>query len=333
MLIIFSLLLTLITDWVLRLGLGIAMPGWLFILLYLLFYYCCDRVKKHYSSNTEEEDWLEIWGRYPTVSLESIPLSGPIGKLGSWAMLLVFFSTQLLIILNPRQLWEVIRQSVGNLLLSWREWRSGENGQSYISTIAYQLPVKGSWLVLNGGMTPKTSHSWGIIGQRYALDFVKADEHLSRHRNSGTALADYYAYGEPVVAAADGMVIRVEKRVRNAPLVGYGVCDALARSFIGNYVVIQHADHEFGLYAHLAPNTVKVSVGDSVSVGQELGLCGHSGHSTEPHLHFHLQDSPDPYHSRGLPVRFGNLRIGGQEAYNARLRAGHWVEEIEAISI
>ena len=34
------------------------------------------------------------------------------------------------------------------------------------------------------------------------------------------------------------------------------------------------------------------------------GPIGHTGHSTEPHLHFHLQDSADLFRGMGLPVRF-----------------------------
>ncbi|MEZ4637045.1 MAG: hypothetical protein R2873_15140 [Caldilineaceae bacterium] len=45
---------------------------------------------------------------------------------------------------------------------------------------------------------------------------------------------------------------------------GYGVADFLARSFVGNYVVIQHADDEYGFYAHLVQGSIAVSVGEKV---------------------------------------------------------------------
>lgn len=163
------------------------------------------------------------------------------------------------------------------------------------------------------------------MGQRYALDFVKADQTLSRHSGRGTELDDYHCYGIPILAAQAGRVVGVETRVKDAPFLGWGVCDLTARSFIGNYVVIEHADQEYGLYAHLQPGSVCVRVGEQVSQGQKIGSCGHTGHSTEPHLHFHLQDSPNPYHGMGLPVSFSGLSIGGQNATRARLKAGHRV--------
>lgn len=48
----------------------------------------------------------------------------------------------------------------------------------------------------------------------------------------------------------------------------------------------------------------------------------------EPHLHFHLQDPPDPYHDISLPVAFSDLTIGNQSAVRARLQSGHQVKSI-----
>jgi hypothetical protein len=42
----------------------------------------------------------------------------------------------------------------------------------------------------------------------------------------------------------------------------------------------------------------------TVSQGQFIGNCGHSGHSTEPHVHLQFQDHPSFHLSRGLPIRF-----------------------------
>jgi murein DD-endopeptidase MepM/ murein hydrolase activator NlpD len=36
-----------------------------------------------------------------------------------------------------------------------------------------------------------------------------------------------------------------------------------------------------------------VGVGESVAAGQELGACGNSGNSTQPHLHIQIMDSAD----------------------------------------
>jgi murein DD-endopeptidase MepM/ murein hydrolase activator NlpD len=56
----------------------------------------------------------------------------------------------------------------------------------------------------------------------------------------------------------------------------------------------------YALYAHLAPGTVAVASGQQVRAGEVLGRVGHSGNSTAPHLHFHLMDSANPLHARGI---------------------------------
>jgi murein DD-endopeptidase MepM/ murein hydrolase activator NlpD len=150
----------------------------------------------------------------------------------------------------------------------------------------------------------------------------------ARHRGSGTRPQDYYCWQQPILAAADGEVLAIENRIGTAPLLGWGVCDFLARSFIGNHVLIRHADGEYGLYAHLVRGSVCVRPGEQVRVGQEIGRCGHSGHSSEPHLHFHLQDSPDLYRGMGLPVRFVDLAVDGVATNEPLLTAGHRVQSL-----
>jgi len=61
----------------------------------------------------------------------------------------------------------------------------------------------------------------------------------------------------------------------------------------GNVVVIRHAIGLYSMMAHLSPGTLKVREGDVVQLGQVIGLCGSSGRSPIPHLHFQLQRTPD----------------------------------------
>ena len=235
-----------------------------------------------------------------------------------------FYSTQLLCLFNPFQIAELVRQVAGNATLVGREKRSGDDGRNYETRVVYTLPFGGEWLVVNGGATPKTSHSWDVLGQRFALDFVQANEALRTHAGRGTKAEEYFCYGREIRAAAGGSVVRAEDRVRQAFL-GWGVCDFTARSFVGNHVIVAHAKGEFGLYAHLVRGSVAVAPGDRVSRGQVLGRCGHTGHSTEPHLHFHLQDSADLFQGMGLPVRFSHLFVDGEAADGVLLSAGHRV--------
>lgn len=58
----------------------------------------------------------------------------------------------------------------------------------------------------------------------------------------------------------------------------------------GNEVVIRHADGKYSQYAHLSQ--LSVSVGQSVTAGQRIGLSGATGNVTGPHLHFEIRTGP-----------------------------------------
>ncbi|MCH8549945.1 MAG: M23 family peptidase [Balneolaceae bacterium] len=260
------------------------------------------------------------------------PLSGPFRRLGkragSFLFTIIFSITNFLSFLNPFLLFQIIRQSVANEKLKIREQQSDADPGDYKNKARYCLPFRGEWLVYNGGITPRSSHSWDLLGQRYAYDFVIADQNYSSHSGRGTKLRDYYCYGEEILASAPGTIMEIENRISDAPFVGFGFSDFTARHFAGNYVVIKHAENEFGIYAHLINGSVCVRPGEQVAQGQVIGKCGHSGNSTEPHLHFHLQDSPDFLSGMGLPIRFDRLKINQRETTESFIQGGQFVENI-----
>lgn len=86
------------------------------------------------------------------------------------------------------------------------------------------------------------------------------------------------SYGNPIVAAADGTVLKVDTPVSGQNTGGKNY---------GNYVVIDHGGGVSTLYAHC--KTVSVSVGDQVVAGQTIAACGSTGTSTGPHLHFEVR--------------------------------------------
>ena len=131
-----------------------------------------------------------------------------------------------------------------------------------------------------------------------------APDNVAMLRKPGEALADY----QKRVVAMQGETL------------AQGV-DALA----GNHVVIAHEGGVHSVYGHLAPGSVKVSAGDTVAAGQAIGGLGGSGNSTEPHLHFHLCDSPSPLMCAGMPVKFDAIELPWSD-YPRQVQTGDMVE-------
>ncbi|MCB5906449.1 M23 family metallopeptidase [Streptomyces pinistramenti] len=59
----------------------------------------------------------------------------------------------------------------------------------------------------------------------------------------------------------------------------------------GNNVVIKMHDGTYTQYGHMS--SLGVSVGQSVTPGQQIGLSGATGNATGPHLHFEARTGPD----------------------------------------
>jgi len=216
-------------------------------------------------------------------------------------------------VVNPRMLLLILAQLGGEAVVRARLLIRGRSSTRQRHHTSYTLPFERRWLVASGGSSWRTSHSWHLIGQRYAYDFVAVDEQGQRHRATGRLKEDYLSYGQPVLAPADGVVAQVRDGVRDAIAVGTGWVDWRSKDFRGNLVVIRHAEGEYSLLAHLVPGSIALRAGDRVQRGQRVGLCGHSGHSTEPHLHFQVQDRGNFFLAASLPLAFTNTVVNGEK--------------------
>jgi hypothetical protein len=166
------------------------------------------------------------------------------------------------------------------------------------------FPSKGRWLVVWGGDTEELNQHHSVPNQRFAFDLVAVNEEGKSHKGDGIANDDYYAFGKEIFAPADGIVTDVIDGVRdNVP----GSMNPY--SALGNAVVIQHREHEVSVLAHLKLGTAKVRVGENVKRGQVIGLCGNSGNSSEPHLHYHLQNTPIIQDGTGIKCYFRKLTL------------------------
>ncbi|WP_405811840.1 M23 family metallopeptidase [Streptomyces sp. NBC_01520] len=97
------------------------------------------------------------------------------------------------------------------------------------------------------------------------------------------------ASGSSVVAVGAGTVVEA----------GWG-------GAYGNNIVLRMTDGTYTQYGHLS--SIGVSVGQSVTSGQQIGLSGSTGNSTGPHLHFEARTTPE-YGSDMDPVAY--LRAHG----------------------
>ena len=154
------------------------------------------------------------------------------------------------------------------------------------SDIVFSLPFDGSWTVFWGGDSLDQNHHNTTKSQKYAFDFIVTDAERKFFRTNGSVNEDYYSYGMKVLSPADGEVIETVNGLRdNKPK------ELNNFNFIGNYIMIKHNENTFSILGHLKQNSIGVKVGDIVKSGDVIARCGNSGYTTDPHLHFHVQDS------------------------------------------
>lgn len=104
--------------------------------------------------------------------------------------------------------------------------------------------------------------------------------------------------GTPVLAPGDGVIVAVvdsHSKFGRSPKY---------RKFL-NYVTIKHGNGEYSQVAHLKEGSVRVNVGDKVTIGQVISETGNSGQMSEPHLHFLVfRSAANKFGFEGLKARF-----------------------------
>ena len=170
-----------------------------------------------------------------------------------------------------------------------------------------RLPFQGRWYVFWGGDTLQQNYHVNARDQRHAYDFLIVKQG-STHRGEGKQNQDYYAWGKPVLAPAPGTVVEAVDGVPdNAP----GVMNPV--QLYGNHVVLDLGRGEYAVLCHFMKGSLRVRPGQRVQAGQVLGLCGNSGNSSEPHIHFHLQDRAKlGAGAVGLPAFFVHYMADGR---------------------
>jgi len=196
--------------------------------------------------------------------------------------------------------------------------------------VVVAFPLRGEgWVAVNSPADRIPSHGTNVLGQRFAYDFLMADQRTRLHYHPagwlrtlliGIPTRECYAWGGPVHAALDGQIVgavdghkertRIHP-VREALLVlknALMFTPARLPSILGNHVIVR-SGNVFAAFVHLAPGSVAVREGQPVRVGDVIGRVGHTGNSTTPHLHFQLMDAADPTVARGVPCAFRTYEV------------------------
>jgi murein DD-endopeptidase MepM/ murein hydrolase activator NlpD len=118
-------------------------------------------------------------------------------------------------------------------------------------------------------------------------DYLGGNYSYDGHNGIDFTLPNFAAMdrGVPVYAAADGIVVashdgEFDRCTAESP------CPDRP-----NYVVVDHGNGVTASYLHMRKGSVAVNVGDVVNAGEQIGLVGSSGLSTDAHLHFEVRQN------------------------------------------
>lgn len=168
-----------------------------------------------------------------------------------------------------------------------------------------KLPFEGEWLVYHGGRNIFQNPYSAGDDTRFAMDFVylKNGQLFAGAGGVGSKAEDYYCFGQPILAPADGTVVRAVAGYDDVPP-GKPNGDAAD----GNMIIISHDNGESSTFNHLKQNSLKVKNGDKVKQGDVIAECGNSGVGGIPHVHYQFGKG----RGAGLPAQFNDYYADGK---------------------
>jgi Peptidase family M23 len=185
-------------------------------------------------------------------------------------------------------------------------------------------PLTGNgWLASSGCCKPNVHRDLRIAidgrrietGETFAIDWARV-KNDKIYDGNGKKVEQHYAFGEDVLAVADGTVVSTHDGMPDeTPL--QAMIPKAKEDYGGNHVMLEIAPNVFALYAHLHPGSLTVQVGDAVKARAVLGKIGNTGPSNGPHLHFALSDKPDFFAGTSLPFVFDSYTTVGAIDFDA----------------
>lgn len=169
-------------------------------------------------------------------------------------------------------------------------------------SVILNLPFDGEWVAIGSGATGLTNHHNRISSQKYAADLTRVGENGKLFTEDGSLSIHSKSWDAEILSPVDGVV--------ETAVDGY-LDDRSKRALAGNHVAIKMADSVYVMMAHFKLGSLMVQQGDSVKVGDPIARAGNSGNSDFPHLHIHVQTSPeyDIEETQTLPYRFKEGKV------------------------
>jgi hypothetical protein len=202
-------------------------------------------------------------------------------------------------------------------VLSWTSWkRDGARWTApphFNNATLERLPFDGSWQIAEGGDNESQNAHHGLRVQNFAMDIVKVDDRGRRTQAAGDRNRNesYLSWAQPLYSPIQGTIeIATDGIPDNLPGEKNG------QMVYGNSVMIRDSGGSVVVLAHIKNGSVTKRRGDQVQAGDLLGLCGNSGNSREPHLHFQVQSETG--YERGVAMRavFRSLILNGKTKHD-----------------
>ena len=143
--------------------------------------------------------------------------------------------------------------------------------------------------------------------RRYAVDAVLIEKNGRTTQNLLTDdNRDYKIFHEQIYSPCGGKVIKVVNDAKT-----HSPFEQTNRITMGNYLVIKKGEYEI-LVGNFEKNTIKVKVGDKVSVGQFIGIVGNSKTLSTPHIHIqaYKPNGKSKGEAEGIPIIFNGHFYG-----------------------
>lgn len=254
---------------------------------------------------------------------------------GLWVLTVIFMGLALWKFRQPFRYSTPLRSGISNiptilfLLFGAGLWvlglaGRGQNPEGLVIDLVSPFAPGDKACVLSGGLNSlMNQHNFDSDvaqdkGQIYALDLMGFDHTGFRVRAGKrfnpkpSDVEDYLAYGMAVHAPCDGDVVFAVGEHPDQPIF------QKVRVKSNSLILSCRGAHVW--MSHLKSGSLTVAKGDSVKTGQYLARIGNSGHTEEPHLHFHAEtiiDPNDPWvHGDPVHMRFDGKLMARGDCFN-----------------